>query len=120
MEMRTERRHAPRYPFSALAEIVDENENARTSSRVSDLSLHGRYVEMKDPFPQGTNVMIEISTETESLETHATVAHVEPKRGMGLIRPLHLKLHAARLLLLCLLSFLTRSIQLLFFGNAFR
>jgi len=29
-------------------------------------------------------VMIEISTETESLETHATVAHIEPKRGMGL------------------------------------
>ncbi len=82
--MRTERRHAPRYPFSALAEIVDEQENARTSSRVSDLSLHGCYVEMKDPFPAGTNVMIEISTETESLETHATVAHIEPKRGMGL------------------------------------
>src|ERR1700683_5267480 len=82
--MRTERRHAPRYPFSALAEIVDEQENARPSSRVSDLSLHGFYVEMKDPFPQGTNVMIEISTDTESLETHATVAHIEPKRGMGL------------------------------------
>ena len=28
--------------------------------------------------------MIEISTETESLETHAIVAHIEPKRGMGL------------------------------------
>jgi PilZ domain len=82
--MRTERRHAPRYPFTALAEIVDEEENARTSSRVSDLSLHGCYVEMKDPFPEGTNVMIEISTETESLETHAIVAHIEPKRGMGL------------------------------------
>jgi hypothetical protein len=82
--MRTERRQAPRYPFSALAEIVDEEENARTSSRVSDLSLHGCYVEMKDPFPAGTNVMIEISTDTESLETHATVAHFEPKQGMGL------------------------------------
>src|SRR5580700_10542984 len=82
--MRPERRQAPRYPFSALAEIVDEQENARTSSRVSDLSLHGCYVEMKNPFPQGTNVMIEISTDTESLETHATVAHIEPKRGMGL------------------------------------
>jgi hypothetical protein len=82
--MTTERRHTPRYPFTALAEIVDEDENARTSSRLSDLSLHGCYVEMKDPFPAGTNVMIEISTETESLETHATVAHIEPKRGMGL------------------------------------
>jgi hypothetical protein len=82
--MRTERRHVPRYPFSALAEIVDEQENARTSSRVSDLSLHGCYVELKNPFPEGTNVMIEISTDNESLETHATVAHIEPKRGMGL------------------------------------
>ena len=82
--METERRHRPRYPFSALAEIVDEAENARTSSRISDLSLHGCYVEMKNPFPEGTNVMIEISTETESLETHAIVAHIEPKRGMGL------------------------------------
>jgi hypothetical protein len=67
-----------------LAEIVDEEENARTSSRVSDLSLHGCYVEMKDPFPEGTNVMVEISTDTESLETPATVAHFEPQQGMGL------------------------------------
>jgi PilZ domain len=82
--MKTEHRLTPRYPFSAMAEIVDEAENARTSSRVSDLSLNGCYVEMNNPFPEGTNVMIEISTETESLETHAIVAHIEPKRGMGL------------------------------------
>ena len=82
--MQTERRRAPRYPFIALAEIVDEKENARTSSRVSDLSLHGCYVEMTHPFPQGTNVMIEICTETESLETQATVAYFKPRQGMGL------------------------------------
>src|SRR6202040_1915553 len=82
--MKTEHRHTPRYPFSALAEIVDEAENARTSSRVSDLSLRGCYVEMNNPFPEGTKVTIEISTETESLETYAIVAHIEPKRGMGL------------------------------------
>jgi hypothetical protein len=39
--MSTERRRAPRYPFIAMAEIVDEKENARTSSRINDLSLHG-------------------------------------------------------------------------------
>ena len=82
--MSTERRRAPRYPFNAMAEIVDEKENARTSSRVSDLSLHGCYVEMVNPFPQGTNVVIEICTETDSLETRATVAHFEPRQGMGL------------------------------------
>jgi hypothetical protein len=82
--MRAERRRAPRYPFIAMAEIVDEKENARTSSRVSDLSLHGCYVEMMNPFPQGTNVLIEIYTDTEFLEAHATVAFLEPQQGMGL------------------------------------
>lgn len=82
--MQTERRRTPRYPFIAMAEIFDERENARKSTKISDLSRHGCYVEMADPFPQGTNVTIEIYTETESLETHATVAYLEPKEGMGL------------------------------------
>ena len=82
--MQTERRRAPRYPFLAMAEIVDSRENARTSTRISDLSRHGCYVEMMDPFPQGTNVTIEIYTETESVETQATVAYLQPKEGMGL------------------------------------
>jgi PilZ domain len=72
--MRIERRRTPRFPFIASAEIVDEKENARTASQVSDLSRHGYYVEMPNPFPQGTNVLVEIYTETESLEAHATVA----------------------------------------------
>ncbi len=82
--MRWERRKAPRYPFRAMAEIVHEKEPVRVSSRVSDLSLHGCYVEMIDPFPPGTSVLIEIYTETEFLETHATVVYLEPKEGMGL------------------------------------
>jgi len=82
--MQAERRREPRYPFIAMAEIVDERENARVSSRISDLSLHGCYVEMINPFPQGTNVLIEIYTEAESVEMHATVAFLETKQGMGL------------------------------------
>jgi hypothetical protein len=82
--MRAERRREPRYPFIAMAEIVDERENARTSSKISDLSRHGCYVEMANPFPQGTNVMIEIYTDTDSVEAQATVAFFEAKQGMGL------------------------------------
>jgi len=82
--MRTERRLAPRYPFLAMAEIIDEKENARKSSQVRDLSLQGCYVEMINPFPEGTNVMVEIYTENEFLETRAKVAYFEPKQGMGL------------------------------------
>src|SRR5271156_969453 len=83
--MRTERRRETRYPFIAMAEIVDEKENARTSSRISDLSLHGCYVEMTNPFSAGTTVMIEIYTETESVEAQATVAFFEAHTGMGLM-----------------------------------
>jgi len=83
--MRTERRRETRYPFIAMAEIVDEKENARTSSRISDLSLHGCYVEMTNPFSAGTTVMIEIYTETESVEAQATVAFFDAHTGMGLM-----------------------------------
>jgi hypothetical protein len=83
--MQAERRREPRYPFIAMAEIVDEKENARTSSRVSDLSLHGCYMETSNPFPQGANVTVEIYTETEFLETPATVAFREAAQGMGLM-----------------------------------
>jgi hypothetical protein len=83
--MRPDRRRELRYPFIAMAEIMDEKENARTSSRVSDLSLHGCYVELNDPFPQGANVMVEIYTETEFLETPATAAFREAQQGMGLM-----------------------------------
>ena len=82
--MRLERRRTPRYPFVATAEITDERENARTSSKISDLSLNGCYVEMLNPFPQGTNVLVEIYADEEFLEAQATVAFLEPKTGMGL------------------------------------
>lgn len=78
-----ERRRTPRYPFAATAEIIDEKANARSSSRVSDLSLHGCYLELADPFPQGTPVLIEIAAGTGYLEAHATVAYREPNQGMG-------------------------------------
>ncbi len=79
-----ERRREPRVPFSATAEILDEQDDSRTPSQVRDVSRGGCYVEMTDPFPPGKNVLIEIYTETEFLETHATVAFLEPHQGMGL------------------------------------
>jgi PilZ domain len=66
-------------------EITDDHENARTSSQIRELSQHGCYVEMANPFPEGANVLLEIYAEKEILEAHATVAYVEPKEGMGLM-----------------------------------
>jgi hypothetical protein len=82
--VQVERRRSPRYSFSASAEVVDEKENVRTSSQVCDLSLQGCYLEMQNPFPQGTTATVEIYTEEDFLEAHATVAYREPGHGMGL------------------------------------
>src|SRR5262249_49426865 len=81
--VRLERRRTPRYAFSATTEITDEKENARTSSRVCDLSMQGCYLEMPNPFPEGTPVTVEIYKDAEFLEAHAIVAFREPSEGMG-------------------------------------
>jgi hypothetical protein len=79
-----ERRRTPRIPFVASAEIIDEAENTRTASQLSDLSLHGCFVQLPNPFPEGTPVTIEIYKDEDFIETPATVAYFQPKRGMGL------------------------------------
>jgi c-di-GMP-binding flagellar brake protein YcgR len=79
-----QRRRAPRYPFSATAEVLDVMDDSRIRSQVRDLSSGGCYIETADPLPPGTNVLVEIYTDTEFLETHATVAYLEPNQGMGL------------------------------------
>jgi c-di-GMP-binding flagellar brake protein YcgR len=79
-----DRRREPRVPFVADAEIFDAQHDHRTRSRTRDLSSGGCYVETSDPLPPGQNVLIEIYTASEFLETHATVAFLEPTQGMGL------------------------------------
>jgi len=41
--MEQKQRREPRYPFTASAELLEENSGARMKSRISDLSLNGCY-----------------------------------------------------------------------------
>jgi PilZ domain len=82
--MSVERRRSLRIPFAATAEIIDEAENTRSASEVCDLNLHGCFVQLANPFPEGTPVTIEIYKDEDFVETPATVAYFMPKRGMGL------------------------------------
>ena len=79
-----ERRRTLRIPFVATAKIIDQAENTRTTSQLSDLSLHGCFVQLPNPFPEGTPVTIEIYKDEDFVETSATVAFLVPKRGMEL------------------------------------
>ena len=82
--MSVERRRSTRIPFAASAEIIDEAENTRSTSQVSDLSLNGCFVQLANPFPEGTFVTIEIYKDENFVETPATVAYFLAKRGMAL------------------------------------
>jgi hypothetical protein len=82
--MEQKQRCEPRYPFIASAELLEENSGARMSSRISDLSLNGCYVDTINPLPGGTLVHLRIFTETHAFEAPATVVHSQAFLGMGM------------------------------------
>lgn len=53
------------------------------STRVSELSLYGCYLDMMNPFPTGTAVLVKIHTQSDSFESRATVVYALPHQGMG-------------------------------------
>jgi len=53
-----ERRRTPRYVFFASAELFEEKSEVRIASRVSELSLYGCYLDMMNPFPKDTMVLL--------------------------------------------------------------
>jgi hypothetical protein len=74
----------PRYAFIADAELLEESSGARMSSRTSDLSLNGCYVDTINPLPDGTLVHLRIFTETHAFEAPATVVYSQAFLGMGM------------------------------------
>jgi hypothetical protein len=56
-----EKRRTPRYSFIASAELIEVRADVRIASRVSELSLHGCYLDMMNPFPKDTLVLVKIS-----------------------------------------------------------
>jgi len=81
--MEEERRRAPRFPFIAAREVLDENSGSLLSIRVSDLSLNGCYLDTINPFPDGTLVHVKIFTDSNRFEAPATVVYFHTHLGMG-------------------------------------
>jgi PilZ domain len=79
-----EKRLTPRFPFVASAELTEEGSDARLTCRVSELSLHGCYIDMLNTLPEGTTVLVKVFAEGEFLESKAVVTYTHPRLGMGL------------------------------------
>ena len=76
---------APRrtFPFDARAEVTPENSRT-VSTRVTELSLHGCFLEFPRSLAAGTRVFVKIATESEVFEVNGSVIYSRPKVGFGL------------------------------------
>jgi hypothetical protein len=82
--MNNERRRTPRYPFTGSIEMQQESSEDKRTAKVSELSLNGCFVQMKEPYPVGTLLNVRLFTQTEFFEGRANVVYVNPAQGIGL------------------------------------
>jgi hypothetical protein len=81
--MDRERRRTPRYIFIASAELYEEHSDLRVASRVSELSLHGCYLDMMNPFPTGTLILVKIFAGEMTFQAKSKVVYSTPNMGAG-------------------------------------
>ena len=83
--MERERRRTPRYVFFASAELYEENSDSRVVSRVSELGLHGCYLDMMNPFPANTIILLKITAGELTIECKAQVVYSTLNVGSGVV-----------------------------------
>lgn len=82
--MERERRRTPRYIFFAAAELLEEKSDVRVASRLSELSLHGCYLDMMNPFPKDTPILLKIWTEENTVfQSKGSIIYAQPNMGAG-------------------------------------
>jgi hypothetical protein len=82
-ERKEDRRQTPRFPFVANAEISETVSGTRILTRVTEISMHGCYLDMMNPLPKGTQVFVKIFTKTDFFEASATVVFSQAHLGVG-------------------------------------
>jgi hypothetical protein len=81
--MDRERRRTPRYLFIASAEMHDEKSDVRVATRVSELSAHGCYLDMMNPFPPGSLIRLKIFAGDLTFFSKAKVIYATQNMGAG-------------------------------------
>jgi hypothetical protein len=79
-----ERRQSPRLRCSGSVEFRTEGSNVRLWGTLTDISLHGCYVEMNNTFPVGTKVDLVLKSSGTRIQAPGTVRTSYPFLGMGI------------------------------------
>jgi len=82
-DMQDERRRVSRHFFSAQAELLEPESNSRVTSRVSELSLYGCYLDMMNPFPPDTVVTLRVTANDETFVSKSRIVYATPNVGSG-------------------------------------
>ena len=83
--MDSERRRAPRYPIIADAEVTEIASETKLSAKTSDLSEGGCFLDMPNPSPEGTEIVVRISYDEATFTARGKVVFVFPDMGMGVM-----------------------------------
>lgn len=81
--MENERRRSPRYSFAATAEITADNSRASATATVSELSLRGCWLDIKNPFPLNVPITLKISAAGELFQSKGKIIYQKPGIGAG-------------------------------------
>ena len=79
------RRLAHRFPFVALAELVEIKTGDRMAAQTTQLSSTGCYTGALNPFAEDTAIRVRISKDGKVFESAGRVLHVHAEFGMGIV-----------------------------------
>ncbi len=78
-----EQPRSPRYVFSGPAEVIVESSGEKIVARVTELSLHGCYLDTTTSLPAHTPVVVKIFGPYDFFEAHSRVIYANPLLGMS-------------------------------------
>ncbi|MGH9730099.1 MAG: PilZ domain-containing protein [Candidatus Acidiferrales bacterium] len=79
------RRMAHRFPFVALAELVEIKTGDRMAAQTTQLSSTGCYTGALNPFAEDTAIHVRLSKDGKVFESAGRVLHVHAEFGMGIV-----------------------------------
>jgi c-di-GMP-binding flagellar brake protein YcgR len=83
--MDSERRRSPRYPLIADAEVTEIASGTKLSAKTSDLSAGGCFLDMLNPSPEGTEIVVRISHADSAFTARGRAVFLFPNMGMGVM-----------------------------------
>jgi len=79
-----EKRRSPRFRCQGSVELREQDSDLRCWAQLTDISLHGCYVELTAVYPVGTSLHLKVDVADYQIHAHGSVRASYPLLGMGI------------------------------------